>query len=57
MILKTREQSTPKEDRPQSPKSSKTVSDEGPVPSKIAHNENKEKRSAGKLVQYQLISF
>lgn len=49
IILKTREQSTPKEDRPQSPKSSKPISDDGPVPCKIAHNGNKEKRSAGVL--------
>lgn len=42
IILKTREQSTPKEERPTSPKTSK-INDDGPVPSKIAQNENKEK--------------
>ncbi|KOB64522.1 Protein SMG9, partial [Operophtera brumata] len=45
IILKTREQSTPKEDRPQSPKASKPLTDDGPVPCKIAYNGNKEKRS------------
>ncbi|KAL0878539.1 hypothetical protein ABMA27_003627 [Loxostege sticticalis] len=46
IILKTREQSTPKEERPQSPKTIKTLSSEGDGihPSKIAHNDNKEKK-------------
>lgn len=47
IILKTREQSTPKEERPQSPKTLKTpTSDlENPYPCKIVQNENKEKKS------------
>ena len=43
IILKTREQSTPKDERPTSPKSMGTES-ESTQPSKIAHNENKEKK-------------
>ncbi|XP_052742185.1 nonsense-mediated mRNA decay factor SMG9 isoform X2 [Bicyclus anynana] len=43
IILKTREQSTPKEDRPVSPRSQSTDA-EGPQPSKIAQNENKERK-------------
>lgn len=43
IILKTREQSTPKEDRPISPKS-QTIDADGIYPSKIAQNENKEKK-------------
>ncbi|XP_049874848.1 nonsense-mediated mRNA decay factor SMG9-like [Pectinophora gossypiella] len=45
IILKTREQSAPKEDRPQSPKNVKSTSEsDGPHISKIAQNENKEKK-------------
>lgn len=48
IILKTREQSTPKEERPQSPKIIKTSTCESEgQPSKIAHNENKEKKNIG----------
>ncbi|CAH0726977.1 unnamed protein product, partial [Brenthis ino] len=43
IILKTREQSTPKEERSISPKSLGAES-EATQPSKIAHNENKEKK-------------
>ncbi|CAH2041489.1 unnamed protein product, partial [Iphiclides podalirius] len=43
IILKTREQSTPKEDRPQSPKAQSSESD-GYHPNKIAQNENKDKK-------------
>lgn len=52
IILKTREQSTPKEERPQSPKTIRTSASEadGPHPCKIAQNENKEKKSAGKII-------
>lgn len=52
IILKTREQSTPKEDRPRSPKSSKPLAEESTIPSKIAQNENKEKRNAGMCFQF-----
>ncbi|XP_037873055.1 nonsense-mediated mRNA decay factor SMG9 [Bombyx mori] len=47
IILKTREQSTPKDEIPQSPKISKTsnLEAEGPHPSKIVQNENKEKKT------------
>ncbi|CAG4996544.1 unnamed protein product [Parnassius apollo] len=45
IILKTREQSTPKEDRPQSPKTYTSEGD-GYYPNKIAQNENKDKRGA-----------
>lgn len=45
IILKTREQSTPKEDRPLSPKALKTPTDDGPHPCKIAQNENKERKN------------
>ncbi|XP_075976934.1 nonsense-mediated mRNA decay factor SMG9 isoform X1 [Anticarsia gemmatalis] len=47
IILKTREQSAPKEDRPQSPKTIKTSSSEQESihPCKIAQNENKEKKN------------
>ncbi|XP_026330791.1 protein SMG9-like [Hyposmocoma kahamanoa] len=47
IILKTREQSTPKEERPLSPKTLKAQSLEadGPHISKIAQNENKEKKT------------
>lgn len=47
IILKTREQSTPKEERPLSPKTAKTSTSEGdgPHPCKIAQNENKEKKA------------
>ncbi|CAG9788061.1 unnamed protein product [Diatraea saccharalis] len=47
IILKTREQSAPKDERPISPKTLKTSSTsdgDGMHPSKIAQNENKEKR-------------
>ncbi|CAH0400009.1 unnamed protein product [Chilo suppressalis] len=46
IILKTREQSAPKDDRPVSPKTlkSSTSEIEGIHPSKIAQNENKEKK-------------
>lgn len=49
IILKTREQSTPKDEIPQSPKISKTsnLEAEGPHPSKIVQNENKEKKTIG----------
>lgn len=49
IILKTREQSTPKEERPQSPKTIKSSTSEGdgPHPCKIAQNESKEKKVAG----------
>lgn len=48
IILKTREQSTPKEERPVSPKTLKsTITDDGPHPCKIAQNENKEKKNSG----------
>lgn len=52
IILKTREQSTPKEERPQSPKTSKTQSLEADSPhiSKIAQNENKEKKTIGMII-------
>lgn len=43
IILKTREQSTPKDERPTSPKSLGTEA-EPTQPSKIAQNENKEKK-------------
>ncbi|XP_026731017.1 protein SMG9-like [Trichoplusia ni] len=48
IILKTREQSTPKEERPQSPKTIKSSTSEGdgPNPCKIAQNESKEKKGA-----------
>lgn len=46
IILKTREQSTPKEDRPQSPKPHTSESD-GYHPNKTAQNENKEKKIIG----------
>ncbi|XP_028179127.1 protein SMG9-like isoform X1 [Ostrinia furnacalis] len=48
IILKTREQSTSKEERPLSPKSIKspTSENDGIQPSKIAHNENKEKKDS-----------
>ncbi|KAJ0176162.1 hypothetical protein K1T71_008336 [Dendrolimus kikuchii] len=47
IILKTREQSTPKEDRPVSPKTLKSpTADDGPHPCKIAQNENKEKKNS-----------
>ncbi|KAG6440984.1 hypothetical protein O3G_MSEX001590 [Manduca sexta] len=51
IILKTREQSAPKEERPHSPKSLKTpTSDgEGLHPCKIAQNENKDKKTTEKL--------
>ncbi|XP_045499743.1 protein SMG9-like isoform X1 [Colias croceus] len=42
IILKTREQSAPKDERPVSPKSQSI--DEGPQPNKIAQNESKEKK-------------
>ncbi|CAB3255608.1 unnamed protein product [Arctia plantaginis] len=46
IILKTREQSTPKEERPQSPKIIKTSTCESEgQPCKIAQNENKEKKN------------
>lgn len=47
IILKTREQSAPKEERPLSPNVQPSES-EGPQPSKIAQNENKEKKTIGK---------
>lgn len=47
IILKTREQSAPKEERPQSPKIVRSSEQEGPHPSKIAQNENKEKKNIG----------
>lgn len=52
IILKTREQSTPKEERPQSPKTLKTQSLEADCPhiSKIAQNENKEKKTIGMII-------
>lgn len=52
IILKAREQSNPKEERPLSPKTLKTpTSDlESPYPCKIAQNENKEKKNLGMLV-------
>ncbi|XP_045773885.1 protein SMG9-like [Maniola jurtina] len=43
IILKTREHSAPKDDRPMSPRSQVTDV-EGPQPSKIAQNENKERK-------------
>ncbi|XP_072931261.1 nonsense-mediated mRNA decay factor SMG9 [Epargyreus clarus] len=46
IILKTREQSAPKEDRPQSPKPQ--TSETGPHPCKIAHNDHKDKKVAEK---------
>ncbi|PZC75353.1 hypothetical protein B5X24_HaOG206448 [Helicoverpa armigera] len=46
IILKTREQSAPKEERPQSPRTIKnSTSDDCPHPCKIAQNENKEKKN------------
>lgn len=59
IILKTREQSAPKEERPQSPKTLKTQSSEtdGPHISKIAQNENKEKKTIGKIVCVLLLFF
>ncbi|XP_063385175.1 nonsense-mediated mRNA decay factor SMG9-like [Cydia fagiglandana] len=44
IILKTREQSAPKEERPLSP-NVQAAENEGPQPSKIAQNENKEKKT------------
>ena len=58
IILKTREQSAPKEDRPQSPKSIKTSTSESdghPSIHKIAQNENKEKKSTGNGIIYSLL--
>lgn len=44
IILKTREQSAPKEERPHSPKTKTLSEGEGTHPCKIAQNENKEKK-------------
>ncbi|XP_013191537.1 nonsense-mediated mRNA decay factor SMG9 [Amyelois transitella] len=51
IILKTREQSNPKDERPQSPKAIKTpmAEGDGPHPCKIAQNENKEKKQPEKI--------
>ncbi|XP_053608359.1 nonsense-mediated mRNA decay factor SMG9-like isoform X2 [Plodia interpunctella] len=51
IILKTREQSAPKDDRPLSPKTIKTPTAEGdgPHPCKIAQNENKDKKQSEKV--------
>lgn len=49
IILKTREQSAPKEERPQSPKKTSTSESDGHQSiHKIAQNENKEKKNTGK---------
>lgn len=46
IILKTREQSATKEERPQSPKAQTSESD-GYHPQKIAQNEHKDKKNTG----------
>ncbi|CAK1543061.1 unnamed protein product [Leptosia nina] len=54
IILKTREQSTPKEDRPISPKTQ--AADDSHQPCKIAQNESKEKREAKPCIPLKLMS-